>query len=45
MARVLHGYTSPARRSEFAVVSLWADYVAITGSLVLVVGHLSGLSL
>jgi cytochrome c oxidase subunit I+III len=45
MARVLRGYISPARRSEFAVVSLWVDYVAVIGSLVLLVGHLSGLSL
>ncbi|WP_322889696.1 MULTISPECIES: cytochrome c oxidase subunit I [unclassified Yoonia] len=45
IARVRQGYTSPARRSEFAVVSLWADYVAVIGSLVLLVGHLSGLTL
>ncbi len=44
VARVLAGYTSAMRRSEFSVIGIWIDYVAVIGTLVLLVGHMSGWS-
>ncbi|ORE91250.1 cytochrome C oxidase subunit I [Stappia sp. 22II-S9-Z10] len=35
IARVRAGFTSPSRRAEFTIVSLWTKYLALTGALVL----------
>ncbi|MFX0546578.1 cytochrome c oxidase subunit I [Roseovarius sp. S1116L3] len=43
IARVLKGYTSPARLAEFPIVRLWIDYAAMIGALVLLAAHLPGL--
>ncbi|MCX7561242.1 cytochrome c oxidase subunit I [Sulfitobacter sp. F26204] len=45
VARVLHGFTSPARRAELPIVGLWVDYASIIGVIVLISGHLPGLVL
>ncbi len=42
-ARVLRGFTSPARRAEFPIVGLWVDYLSVIGILALLAGHLPGL--
>ncbi|MBM9593401.1 cytochrome c oxidase subunit I [Roseitranquillus sediminis] len=42
IVRVRRGFTSPARRAEFPIVCLWADYLALVTILVLVVAHLPG---
>ncbi len=44
IARVLGGYTSVGRRSEFPIVGLWVDYTAAIVALVLLVGHMAGLT-
>ena len=41
-ARVARGFTSPVRRAEFPVVNLWIDYLAVGGTLVLLVAHMPG---
>ncbi|SEO76027.1 cytochrome c oxidase subunit I+III [Salinihabitans flavidus] len=42
-ARVLSGFTSPARWAEFPIVCLWIDYLSIVSLLILLAGHLPGL--
>ena len=41
--RVRAGHTSPARRAEFGIVRLWADYAALVAVASLVLAHLPGL--
>ena len=43
IAKVRGGLTSARRRSDFPVVGLWVDYLAVTGTLILLAGHLPGL--
>ncbi|ATQ68700.1 MULTISPECIES: cytochrome c oxidase subunit I [Methylosinus] len=44
IARVRRGYTSPARRSGFAILRLWTDYGAFVAALALAVTSLPGLA-
>ncbi len=41
--RVSRSFTSPARRAEFPIVSLWIDYLAVAGTLILLAAHLPGI--
>jgi len=44
IARVRGGYTSSGRQAEFSIVTLWVDYAAVIGALILLVAHASGFS-
>ena len=43
IARVRAGFTSPARRAEFAIVDLWTRYFGLTALFVLAASQLPGL--
>jgi cytochrome c oxidase subunit I+III len=43
-ARISRGFTSAARRAEFAIVRLWVDYLAIVGIFILLMAHLTGVT-
>lgn len=43
VARVGRGFASPVRRSEFPVVAIWVDYLALIAALVLAAGTVPGL--
>jgi cytochrome c oxidase subunit I+III len=42
VARLRRGYTSPNRRAEFHIVSLWSDYLAGVAVLALLAAHVPG---
>ncbi|NDV01167.1 cytochrome c oxidase subunit I [Pseudoroseicyclus tamaricis] len=42
-AQTVRGYTSPGRRAVFPIVSLWLDYLALTGAAILLAAHLPGM--
>jgi len=42
-ARIVAGYTSPHRRAEFAIVALWADYLAVIAAIGVAAAQIPGM--